>query len=531
MDQATTRLSTERSSHGIEAYQSRMPPIPTLTILCHPSLRRIGDHALLKELLVFGRDVKLARLTPCFMPPRQHHGKHLDDTRVSRQPLRLRRAADGGIDIFRDESRTRIAVDGADLGEHAHVPPQALQRGVLLELASCILLLLHEHTPPEEPETGDLGLVGESTAIARVRADIRRVADLDVTALIRGQTGTGKELVAQAIHDQSPRRKRDMVSINISAIPPSLAAAEMFGASRGAYTGATGQDGYFRRAHGSTLFLDEIGEAPLDIQTMLLRVLETKQIQGLGMRCTEPIDVRVLAATDAFLERRVQEGRFSEPLFYRLSSYEIEVPPLRERRDDIGRLLLHFLGLELAEVGEAERLDQIEPAPWLPMHVVAHLVRHDWPGNVRELRQAVRKLVIANRGRTVAEMPPLLGRRLDASNQKRADIATGHDVPDSAPPHMPPPRRPAEISDDEIRETLRMHHCEVKAAADALGMSRNTLYDRIRSSEIMRTAKDVSMDEICQARDECCDDLDAMADRLGISKGGLLLRMKKLGLA
>ena len=512
-----------------------MPAVPALTILYHPRLRRMGERLLMKELLVSGQDVEISRLAPCFTPPRMQSGTPLGEKRISRDPFRLRRAADDGIDIVRGESRTRIAIDGADLGEQRHVSPEELKRGVLLELSGCILLLLHEHTPPEEPETGDLGLVGDSSAMVRVRADIRRVADLDVTVLIRGQTGTGKELVAQAIHRLSPRRKREMVSISLGGgtIPTSLAAAELFGTSRGAFTGATQQDGYFRRARGSTLFLDEIGEAPFEIQTMLLRVLETKEIHGLGAQRGESIDVRVIAATDASLERRIEEGRFSEPLFYRLNGFEIEVPPLRERREDIGQLVLHFLGLDLTAIGELDRLDQTTP-PWLPLSVMASLVRYDWPGNVRELRHAVNNLVISNRGRAVAELPEKLASRLEAGSRKPAAPTPGQPAASASeppPPPAPPSRRkPSEISDEEIRDVLREHDWEVKSAADKLGIARNTLYKRIRASGLMGNADGIGKSRLLEVLKECDGNLDATAKRLEISRGALLLLMKKLGI-
>jgi two-component system nitrogen regulation response regulator GlnG len=537
MDQSTTQLSGEHDGSGNEAAPIGVPAIPALTILYHPRLRRMGERVLLKELLVSGQDVEISRAAPGFAPPRSpraHRGTPLAEKRISRDPFRLCRAGDGGIDVVRGLSRTRISIDGAELGEQRRVSPEELRRGILLELSGCILLLLHEHTPPEEPETGDLGLVGESSAMVRVRADIRRVADLDVTVLIRGQTGTGKELVAKAIHEHSPRYKRDnreMVSINISAIPATLAAAELFGAKSGAYSGGTQQEGYFRRAEGSTLFLDEIGEAPLDVQNMLLRVLETKEIQRLGTQRSDSVDVRVLAATDAPLERRVEQGRFSDPLFYRLAGYEIEIPPLRERREDIGQLMLHFLGLTLTEIGEPDRLDQIEPAPWLPMSVMAQLVRHDWPGNVRELRQAVHQLVIGNRGRAVAEMPPKLASRLDARRQATdkavtATTATSVSTGDTAP-IAPPRRRPSDIPDEEIYDVLQEHDWEVKAAADALGIARNTLYDRMRASESIRQAKDISDEELQAAYDACNGDLDAMAKYLRVSKVALKMRIKQ----
>jgi DNA-binding NtrC family response regulator len=533
MDQSTTQLSGEHDDSGHGA-AIPMPAVPTLTILYHPRLRRMGERLLMKELLVSGQDVEISRLAPSFTPPRMPSGTPLGEKRISRDPFLLRRAADGGIDIARGESRTRISIDGADLGEQRHVSPGELKRGVLIELSGCILLLLHEHTPPEEPETGDLGLVGDSSAMVRVRADIRRVADLDVTVLIRGETGTGKELVAKAIHEQSPRYRPDgddMVSINISAIPASLAAAELFGAARGAYTGGTAQEGYFSRANGSTLFLDEIGEASPDIQTMLLRVLETKQIQRLGTQRSESVDVRVIAATDAPLEQRVQQGRFMEPLFYRLNGYEIELPPLRERREDIGALALHFLQRKLTEIGEADRLDQTAPAPWLPIAVMRRLVRYDWPGNVRELLQIVNRLVISNRGRAVAELPEKLASQLDAGSQATAVPAPpappSEPPPPPAPPAPPARRRPEEISDEEIREVWRAHGWQKKPTAEALGMARNTLEKRIKDSRLMRDSKDIGIDELRKVYEECGGDRDAMAQRLEISKGALLLLMRK----
>jgi two-component system nitrogen regulation response regulator GlnG len=533
MDQSTTQLSGEHDDSGHGDTQIRMPAVPTLTIVYHPRLRRMGERLLMKELLVSGHDVEISRASPCFSPPRMQSGTPLAEKRISRDPFHLRRAVDGGIDIARGQNPRRIVIDGAELGEQRHVAPEKLKRGVLLELSGCILLLLHEHTPPEEPETGDLGLVGESSAMVCVRADIRRVADLDVTVLIRGQTGTGKELVAEAIHALSPRQRADgngMVSVNINTIPATLATAELFGAAKGAYSGGARQDGYFRRADGSTLFLDEIGEAPMDVQTMLLRVLETKKIQPLGTQRSEPVDVRVLAATDASLERRVEQGRFSDALFYRLRGYEIELPPLRERREDIGQLVLHFLQRELADIGELDRLDQA--TPWLPLSVMRALVSYDWPGNVRDLLNEVRRLVIGNRGRAVAELSEKLASRLDAGSRAAAAPVTATPAAaEGKPPPPPPPRRePSEISDEEIREVLRAHRWEVKAAADALGMARNTLYKRIRASKLMREGKDIGRDELSAVREECNGDLDAMVDRLEISKGALKQRMRQLGL-
>jgi two-component system nitrogen regulation response regulator GlnG len=366
--------------------------------------------------------------------------------------------------------------------------------------------------------------------------------------LIRGETGTGKELVASAIHEAGARRSRPLVCVNLASLPAALAAAELFGATRGAFTGAARtQEGYFRRAHGGTLFLDEIGEAPTDVQVMLLRAIETGEIYALGAQRAEQVDVRLLSATDADLDAMVGNGGFRAPLLHRLAGYEIHLPPLRARRDDVGRLLIHFLGLELAEIGETDRLDRSEPEPWLPMSLMTRLVRYDWPGNVRQLRNAVRQLVIGNRGRAEAELPESLARLLDGAAhsdlslhvhdtgpgpQLPAADASSHD-PDTLTTGPVPAqrRRPSEIPEPELAKALRTHRWDIKATARELGISRTSLYGLIESSGLLRTAGELGVDEIRACHRETGGDLDAMVERLCVSKKALRRRIKELGLA
>jgi two-component system nitrogen regulation response regulator NtrX len=240
------------------------------------------------------------------------------------------------------------------------------------------------------------GLVGQSAAIETLRGEIEAFAAVEAPVLLLGETGTGKELVAQGIHAASRRHRGPFVSVNLGAIPPSLAASELFGAARGAFTGAVqAQDGFFRKAQGGTLFLDEIGETPQEVQASLLRVLEAGEIQPVGAQSALRVDVRVLAATDADLEQRVQAGTFREPLLHRLAGYSIRLPPLRERRDDVGRLLVHFLRQELAATGELDILDRDSPhLLWIKPALVVRLARYDWPGNVRQLRNNIERLMI-----------------------------------------------------------------------------------------------------------------------------------------
>jgi DNA-binding NtrC family response regulator len=529
--------STEITQLG-EAQMASLPRppsiAPALTIVYHPVLRRIGDRVILGELAA-GREARISRAAPRFAPPHQPRSTPLDHVRISRAPFVLRPHPDGGIELDLGDCRTRIALDGEPADQRRVIPPDQLQRGVLIELSDRVALLLHYFAPHAEREIGDLGLVGHSDHIGRVRDDIRRVADLDVPVLIRGETGTGKELVATAIHESGRRARGPLVCVNMAALPPALAAAELFGAARGAYTGGHGQDGYFRRAAGGTLFLDEIGVAPAEVQVMLLRALETSEIYPLGAQRPERVDVRIIAATDARLEALIASGAFGAPLLHRLAGYEIHLPPLRERRDDIARLLLHFLGLDLAETGDTDLLDRTEPAPWLPLPLIRWIMQHSWPGNVRQLRNVVRQIVIGSRGEFEASLPPALMRQLGdgASAPVRTALATptATERPPAGGVDRAKHRRPADITETELVDALCTHRWDIKSTAAALGISRTSLYKLIDSSDRVRTAGHLDVEEIRACHRDLGGDLDAMVERLRVSKPALRRRIQELGLA
>jgi two-component system nitrogen regulation response regulator GlnG len=362
--------------------------------------------------------------------------------------------------------------------------------------------------------------------------------------LIRGETGTGKELAARAIHQASRRRGALCLCVNMGAIPATLATSELFGSVKGSFTGAVrDQAGYFQRAHGGTLFLDEIGEAPAEAQVLLLRVLETGEVQRIGSQDVQKVDVRLIAATDSDLEKAIEEGRFRAPLFHRLSGYEMSLPPLRERREDFGRLFFHFLREELRALGEERRLDPPEgtDSSWLPASIVARLVRHPWPGNVRQLRNAVRQIVVDSRTADTMQVGPLLERLLrEAAPQDAAEAVAGSAAAVTPfPMSAPAPRRraqatayrsPSEVVESDLLEALRANRWEVKAAAAQLGISRPALYLLLDKFPGIRKAADLSRDEILEVRELCGGDLNAMVNRLEVSKKGLLQRMNQLGI-
>lgn len=509
-------------------------PIPTLTILFHPQARRVGARAYLGQI-VRGREARLGRLEPAFEQPGSQ--EPLNDPYLSRRPIRFL-PVPGGIEIRLDEGHTRIALNGEPVDGSRVLSLAEIRDGAVLEMAGRVVLLLHLFVAPRLPVRESHGLIGESSAIAQVRAEIDRVADLAVPVLVRGATGTGKELVAQGIHAASRRSRGPFVSVNLGAIPPSLAASELFGAARGAYTGAVqAQDGYFRKAQGGTLFLDEIGETPPEVQASLLRALEVGEIQPVGAQSALRVDVRVLAATDADLEQRVQAGTFREPLLHRLAGYSIRLPPLRERRDDIGRLLVHFLRQELAATGELEILDRDSlRLLWMKPALMVRLARYDWPGNVRQLRNAVRQLVIGSRGLPQLQSSPgfesLLGggRPVEAGAGPPAVAPTVSTPPPSGRSVAARRRKPADISQDELLAVLRAHRWRLKRAAEELGISRPSLYVLIERCPAIRKAGDLEVEEIVLCHRECGGDLDLMVERLKVSRDALHRRTRELGL-
>ena len=503
------------------------PRVASLTILGHPDPERVGERATL-PLLEAGHTVSLSRLEPDFAPPGGGDGHPLDDPHLSRRPLHLTPGPDAGIRMSGDGP---VTVNGRPLDGERTFSRRELEDGVALTLGGHVVLLLHLLDP--EPPSGlpSFGLVGESAAVLAVRQEIQRVNDLPMPLLLRGETGTGKELVARAVHEAGPRRRRPFVAVNMAAIPASLAAAELFGAARGAYTGADRRrTGYFSRAHGGTLFLDEIGETPPEVQPLLLRALESGEIQPVGDETAVPIDVRVIAATDADLEEAVASGRFRAPLLHRLNAYEIGIPPLRQRREDLGRLLLHFLRQELKALREQRLLEYAGPgAPlWLPAEVLVRFATYGWPGNIRQLRNAARRIAIASRGRRALEVgdaEQVL--RADEAGEPPSPAAPAADVPEASRKRY---RRPADVGEAELLAALGENGWKVQPTAALLGVSRTSLYALMERSPAIRRPAELAPAELQACLESCAADLDQMAARLRVSRPALQRRLSDLGL-
>ncbi len=263
--------------------------------------------------------------------------------------------------------------------------------------------------------------MGGSAAIGQVIQQVAQVAESNFTVLVQGETGTGKELVARAIHQQSPRQKAPFVAVDCGAIPETLVESELFGHERGAFTGAQSRrEGHFQLARGGTLFLDEIGNVPLATQAKLLRVLEQREVHPLGAARAVAVDARIIAATNAELEEGVKAGRFRADLYYRLSEFSITLPPLRSRREDITHLAQRFLDEVSMELRRSVRR--------IADDAMGALLRHDWPGNVRELKNVIRKAALLASDVVTAEHLPALNASLSVPSRAAAAEPGGEDL-------------------------------------------------------------------------------------------------------
>ena len=268
-------------------------------------------------------------------------------------------------------------------------------------------------------------LIGSSESFRAVLDDVAVVAGADCSVLVQGETGTGKEVIAHAIHDSSPRHRGPFVGLNCAAIPGALLESELFGHEKGAFTGAIAQTiGRFQAAHGGTLFLDEIGDLPLELQPKLLRVLQEQQYERLGSTRTLRADVRVIAATNQDLSRKVEEKSFRADLYYRLSVFPISLPPLRARKDDIPSLVEHFVRKFSHRMGKSIRQ--------VPDSVMKILASYHWPGNIRELQNFIERSVLVTQGPIlsprISELNHLMHVTVSAPSQTLSDAERAHIV-------------------------------------------------------------------------------------------------------
>ncbi len=343
-----------------------------------------------------------------------------------------------------------------------------LERTALLRANSQLRERLSNLAQPE-------GFIGQSPALERILDLLARVANTDVTVLIRGESGTGKELAARALHNLSDRKQRPMITVNCPALPESVLESELFGYSKGAFTGATQEKkGLFLEADGSTLLLDEIADIPTTVQTKLLRVLQEKEFQPLGQNKTIKVDVRVVASTNQDLEAKIRVGEFREDLFHRLNVVTVVMPNLEEMKEDVPLLIHHFLTQFKRQYGRDDLI--------LSPDVLQYLYQKKWPGNVRELQNKIKRIVLlATRGRV--EMADINGLH---NNKKQPEINNFENL-FSSEYNEAKAEMVTRFSVSYLRNLLTRHGGNVTKAAADCGLERQALQRIMRRYNIIST--------------------------------------------
>ena len=523
----------------------------SFVVVFHPDTRRIGAQALVPldvSPLRFGR----------YVPEFAGHGAApapLEDPHVSRRAAALVRE-DSGWRLQRGSARSRLRVDGQEFEDSRCFSEDELRAGLSLTLGNRVVLfvrlqerqseeegaladaasedtaladealageaLIDEVFVDEEREPALRALLGISPAMRELRAALRRIARLPDDVLLIGPTGAGKELVARALHACSPLRRGPWVPVNMAAMPVELAAASLFGARRGAYTGAqTHRQGYFQQARDGVLFLDEVGDTPEALQPQLLRALQEREIQVLG-GAVERVNLRVVAAT----EREPETLRSA--LRHRLGTQELRLPALVERREDLGLLLRAIFAEYAARDGRRWAVKDApgaELARWV--RLVELFLAYAWPGNVRELRAVIAQIHAASSAGL--SVPASVLTRLQPEHELapvRA-LAPASDGGARAVREPAPARAGlAHMTDAAFEAAWREAHCEVTRMARKLAVSRAAIYRRVKSSPSCRLANDVPLEELLATLNECRGDLASTARQLGISRRALAARLR-----
>ncbi|UOD29128.1 sigma-54-dependent Fis family transcriptional regulator [Massilia violaceinigra] len=443
------------ASHG------RKEALLSLTIVWHSVLDRVGEQYFAPY---GGEAIAVSRFAPLFVRP-DGEQRPLGERCVARSPVLLQATDDGALKIVLPASSMRVQVDGVAVASETLIGPETLRTGALLRLGGGVLLCINQRTLL--PTTNRIPLlVGVSESIELARRALCRAAGTDMQVLLRGETGTGKELAARAIHDLGRRAAEPFVAVNMAGLSDTLAAADLFGAAKGAYTGAdSARHGYFGEAAGGTLFLDEIGDAPPEVQPMLLRVLENGEYHALGSSRQQVSRARLIAATD----RELNSAKFNQPLLWRLEALVIRMPALRQRREDLGLLIVHFIRRWEAANGAAAAL---------PIAFVGEMCAYDWPGNVRQLSNVVQRALLA-----ASDTTPVLEELLGVPPAMPV-------VADAARRETPPRNRVklGSISAQAVLRAMESAGWSVRAGALLLGVSRPSMYKLLEAHPQIRPA-------------------------------------------
>lgn len=492
-------------------------------IMSHPLLERVG-HYYFFPLKSENSFFDINRTTPVFSPS----SMPLADPYINRTGLRIHYQDNDNICISKQNPNLALVADKQPVYDSITFKRSQLINGVILQLNQRVCLLL-KICPTVQPVDHQRFLMfGLSHSLNQVCQHIAFLSPINEPVLIRGATGTGKELVARAIVQNSPRRDKPFISVNLAALSPGLAAAELFGSSKGAYTGAQKQrNGFMQAADGGTLFLDEIGEANSEVQAMLLRVLETGELFPVGSIVPMQVDVRIIAATDAMLDQLISKEKFKAPLLYRLANFELNLENLAARKQDISLLFVHFTK-EISQELNIEPPQNLLESCWLPSQLMQQLLDYHWPGNIRELRNVVRQIIISAHNSPVLSLPDDIAEKLSQPQQSESQSQPAPSEQSIDPKPAKTKRKPATISQDELLDTLTQCSFEVSKTADALNTSRASIYQLMKQFKLPNIA-DVS-DQQIRILLEQHQDIEVVAKHLQVSQSSLRRRLNQLAL-
>jgi len=489
--------TVQLSSPGLPAR-----PLLALTIVWHPDAARIGE-----QFVGDAAQLEVNRYAPQFYRPGQA-GQPLGHGTISRDPVRIARQGDGVV-LHLPATRMPVELNGRAATGQVRLDAAEVAHGQVLTFGRAVVLCLHwmNCLPRDNPVPG---LVGVGAAAIGLRDQLRMVAPTDIPVLLLGETGTGKEIAARAIHALGQRAQSPLVAVNMAALNESLAAAELFGAVRGAYTGAQERKGLFAEADGATLFLDEIGNAPASVQPMLLRVLEGGDYRPLGASQDRRTSARLIAATDQDLDT----AAFNQALLRRLEGFAIQLPPLRARREDIGVLVVHLLQSHGAP-------------PVLPVELVVEIACYDWPGNIRQLGHTLRRAALLVQHGGAPQLEQLV-RLTPAPAGSAARLVPAVEAVAPAGPASRARRKPSELDDADVLDAMAGNDWNIQAAARALGISRPTMYKLLDAHRGIRWAERIPAAEIGAALAACGGDVARCAALLKTPTESLRREVRRL---
>ncbi len=395
------------------------------------------------------------------------------------------------IIVMSAQNTLMTAISAAECGAYEYLPKPFDLKELIAIVARALTEPKSVPRPVREPRNDELPLIGRSPAMQEIYRVVARLTQTDLTAMIIGESGTGKELVARALHEYGARRNGPFVAINMAAIPRELIESELFGHEKGAFTGAQSRHyGRFEQAEGGTLFLDEIGDMPMEAQTRLLRVLQEGEYTSVGGRTPIKTNVRILAATHYDLLQQIDQGLFREDLFYRLNVVPLRIPPLRERKEDLGDLTRHFLRQAQAEGLPAKSIDSA---------ALERLQQHHWPGNVRELENLIKRLAalytqdVITAELVEAELPSNPASSFEQPDQQDVDVGQSVErylaeyfagFGDALPPAGLYQKILPMVEAPVLTAALTATRGNQIRAAELLGLNRNTLRKKIRELDI-----------------------------------------------